>query len=121
MSKTCRSSARQGWALAAIKCRPYLSRTSGADPTQPDPQQPVVYFGSFQDLLGRDAAGNIKARNRWLHAVNWDLVRVFNTEQMNQAVFAFRRYEDASLRYTGLDSHPGLTQIGLYDTVVAVD
>jgi hypothetical protein len=34
----------------------------------------VVYFGSFQDLLGRDAAGNIKPRNEWLHAVNWDLV-----------------------------------------------
>ena len=46
-------------------------------------------------------------------------LRVFNTEQMNQAVFAFRRYEDASLRYTGLDSHPGLTAYGLYDTVVA--
>jgi hypothetical protein len=46
-------------------------------------------------------------------------LRVFNTEQMNQAVFAFRRYEDASLRYTGLDSHPGLTHYGLYDTVVA--
>ena len=46
-------------------------------------------------------------------------LRVFNTEQMNQAVFAFRRYEDASLRYTGLDSHPGLTVYGLYDTVVA--
>jgi len=28
-------------------------------------------------------------------------LRVFNTEQMNQAVFAFRRYEDASLSYTG--------------------
>lgn len=52
----------------------YLSRTSGSDPTQTDPAQPVVYFGSFQDLLGRDAAGNIKARNEWLHAVNWDLV-----------------------------------------------
>ena len=25
-------------------------------------------------------------------------LKVFNTEQMNQAVFAFRRYEDASLR-----------------------
>ncbi len=48
-------------------------------------------------------------------------LRVFNTEQMNQAVFAFRRYEDASLSYTGIDSHPGLTHIGLYDTVVAVD
>lgn len=46
-------------------------------------------------------------------------LRVFNTEQMNQAVFAFRRYEDASLRYTGIESHEGLSHIGLYDTVVS--
>ena len=46
-------------------------------------------------------------------------LKVFNTEQMNQAVFAFRRYEDASLRYAGIESHPGLTHYGLYDTVVA--
>lgn len=52
----------------------YLSRSSGSDPTQIDRAKPVVYFGSFQDLLGRDAAGNIKPRNEWLHAVNWDLV-----------------------------------------------
>jgi len=45
-------------------------------------------------------------------------LKVFNTEQMNQAVFAFRRYEDASLRYTGINSHEGLTHYGLYDTVV---
>ena len=45
-------------------------------------------------------------------------LRVFNTEQMNAAVFAFRRYEDASLRYTGIESHEGLTHYGLYDTVV---
>ena len=44
---------------------------------------------------------------------------VFNSAQMNQAVFAFRRYEDASLSYTGIDSHPGLRRVGLYDTVVA--
>lgn len=48
-------------------------------------------------------------------------LRVFNTEQMNQAVFAFRRYEDASLCYTGIESHVGLTHYGLYDTVVARD
>jgi hypothetical protein len=48
-------------------------------------------------------------------------LKVFNTEQMNQAVFAFRRYEDASLRYTGINSHEGLTSYGLYDTVVAVE
>ena len=52
----------------------YLSRSSGSDPTQIDRDRPVVYFGSFQDLLGRDAAGNIKPRNEWLHTVNWDLV-----------------------------------------------
>jgi hypothetical protein len=46
-------------------------------------------------------------------------LKVFNTEHMNQAVFAFRRYEDASLRYTGIDSHEGLAHYGLYDTVVA--
>lgn len=46
-------------------------------------------------------------------------LKVFNTERMNQAVFAFRRYEDASLRYTGIESHNGLTHYGLYDTVVA--
>lgn len=46
---------------------------------------------------------------------------VFNATYMNQAIFAFRRYEDASLSYTGIDSHPGLRHYGLYDTVVAVD
>ena len=52
----------------------YLSRGSGRDPSQIDAEKPVVYFGSFQDLLGRDKAGNIKARNEWLHTINWDLV-----------------------------------------------
>jgi hypothetical protein len=52
----------------------YLSRNSNSDPTKIDDDKPVVYFGSFQDLLGRDATGNIKPSNEWLHAVNWDLV-----------------------------------------------
>jgi hypothetical protein len=52
----------------------YLSRNSGTDPTSVSPKKPMVYFGSFQNLLGRDDAGNIKAKNAWLHTVNWDLV-----------------------------------------------
>ena len=52
----------------------YLSKSSGGDPTQIDRSTPAVFFGSFQDLLGRDAAGNIKAKNEWLHTSNWDLV-----------------------------------------------
>jgi hypothetical protein len=46
-------------------------------------------------------------------------IGVFNATHMNQAVFAFRRYEDSSLSYTGIDSHPKLRHYGLYDTVVA--
>jgi hypothetical protein len=52
----------------------YMSRSSGSDPTQASKKMPLVYFGSFQDLLGRDEAGNIKAKNEWLHILNWDLV-----------------------------------------------
>jgi len=52
----------------------YLSRNSDTDPTKIDRKKPVVYFGSFQDLLGRDDAGNIKPKNEWLHKVRWDLV-----------------------------------------------
>ena len=46
-------------------------------------------------------------------------LNVFNSAHMNQAVFAFRRYEDSSLSYTGIESHEGLRHFGLYDTVVA--
>ncbi len=52
-----------------------ISRAAPATiPRKIDANKPVVYFGSFQDLLGRDAAGNIKPKNEWLHKVNWDLV-----------------------------------------------
>ncbi len=52
----------------------YLSRNSNSDPTEIHDDKPVVYFGSFQDVLGRDKAGNIKSKNEWLHTLNWDLV-----------------------------------------------
>jgi hypothetical protein len=52
----------------------YLSRLSDRDPRAIDRHTPLVYFGSFQDLLGRDSAGNIKPKNEWLHEINWDLV-----------------------------------------------
>ena len=45
--------------LALIRQRPDARSTA---------RSRVVYFGSFQDLLGRDSAGNIKPKNEWLHA-----------------------------------------------------
>ena len=46
---------------------------------------------------------------------------VCNSAHMNQAVFAFRRREDAWLSYTGIDSHEGLRRYGPYDTVAAIE
>ena len=46
---------------------------------------------------------------------------VFNSVHMNQVVFAFRRYEDASLAYTGIRSQPEQQRrMGLYDTVITL-
>jgi hypothetical protein len=39
-----------------------------------DKSKPLVCFGSFQDLLGKNSLGGIKAKNEWIHATNWDCV-----------------------------------------------
>ena len=39
-----------------------------------DKSSPVVVFGSFQDLLGTNNNGGIKAKNEFIHTDNWDLV-----------------------------------------------
>ena len=43
---------------------------------------------------------------------------VFNSALMNDAVYKFKRYEDASLSYTGINKHEG-EEVGLYDTVLS--
>jgi hypothetical protein len=42
---------------------------------------------------------------------------VFNSALMNDAVYKFKRYEDPSLGYMGINKHEG-EDIGLYDTVL---
>ena len=42
---------------------------------------------------------------------------VFNSTLMNDAVCKFKRYEDASLEYIGINKHTG-EKVGLYDTVL---
>lgn len=45
-------------------------------------------------------------------------LNVFNEALMNDAVYKFKRYEDASLIYTGIDKHTG-EDVGLFSTVVS--
>ena len=45
---------------------------------------------------------------------------IFNSGLMNDAVYKFKRYEDSSLSYVGINKHDG-EDIGLYDTIVKKD
>lgn len=52
----------------------FISRTSSLTYETADKSKPIVCFGSFQDYLGTEAGGVIKAKNEWVHTTNWDLV-----------------------------------------------
>lgn len=51
----------------------FVSR-GGLSEADVDMTRPIVCFGSFQDFLGKNSAGGIKAKNEWVHATNWDCV-----------------------------------------------
>ena len=97
------------------------------NPGAPDPGDAVDSAGSKSAASAKYAHTEDLVRSKqrvadhgevftpaWMVEAMLDLVK-------SESVFAFRRYEDASLRYTGIDSHPGLAHYGLYDTVVARD
>ena len=51
----------------------FISR-NGLEFENADKTKPLVCFGSFQDYLGKNSAGGIKAKNEWVHLTNWDCV-----------------------------------------------
>ena len=44
-------------------------------------------------------------------------IGLFDSEKMNQGIFGFRKYENSSLSYTGIDKHEG-EAVGGWDTVL---
>ena len=44
---------------------------------------------------------------------------LFNESLMNEAVYKFKRYEDASLEYAGVKKRPENEDIGLFSTVIS--
>ena len=47
-------------------------------------------------------------------------IGLFNSTLMNSAVFSFKRYEDASLSYSGITKHEP-SEVGLFDTVISTE
>lgn len=45
-------------------------------------------------------------------------LNLFNEGLMNDAVYKFKRYEDASLGYAGIESKHAHENVGLFDTVL---
>lgn len=52
----------------------FISRSSELTYEKADKNRPIVWFGSFQDFLGKNKSGGIKLKNEWAHLVNWDVV-----------------------------------------------
>ena len=77
---------------------------------------------SLKDVITRLEPGLFK-KVTGLDVSDFELlvsIGVFNSGLMNDAVYKFKRYEDASLEYIGINKHEG-EEVGLYDTVLSVD
>lgn len=92
---------------------------------QADKKKPIVCFGSFQDYLGKNAVGGIKAKNEWVHTTNWDCVifdeyhygawretakELFDAEDKKEVAFA----EGAGMDYFDEANMPITTHAYLY-------
>jgi hypothetical protein len=102
----------------------FISR-NGLSYDQRDGKKPFVCFGSFQDYLGKNSLGGIKAKNEWVHATNWDCVildeyhygawrenakELFESEDSGEKKFA----EGEGIEYFDEDQMPITTNAYLY-------
>ena len=62
------------WQFVSDKDSKSNKRQFDEDFARCDKSKPIVVFGSFQNLLGTNENGGIKAKNEFIHATNWDLV-----------------------------------------------
>ena len=64
----------EGWQFVSNKEARFDAQQLDEQYAACDPTRPIVVFGSFQDMLGTNAAGGIKAKNEFIHGTNWDIV-----------------------------------------------
>lgn len=44
------------------------------NPCDPDTSQPLIWFASFQDILGTGSEGGVKSHNENIHLIDWDCI-----------------------------------------------
>lgn len=87
-----------------------------------------MYLSEYRERCLKDVITLLEPRlfklTTGLDVKDFDLLcslGVFNAETMNQAIWQFKRYEDASLVYTGVDRHAAEQEVGGWDTVIRRD
>lgn len=63
-----------GWQFVSNKEAKFDAKKLDEQYAAFDKNKPIVVFGSFQDLLGTNDAGGIKAKNEFIHTTNWDII-----------------------------------------------
>lgn len=83
-----------------------------------------MYLTDFREVALKDVITRLEPdlfkKVTGLSMTDFELLcdlRVFNAELMNDAIFKFKRYEDASLFYTGIDKHKD-QDVGGWDVVL---
>lgn len=64
----------EGWQFVSDKDAKNDNSRLDYDYDNCNKDNPIVVFGSFQNLLGTNESGGIKAKNEFIHTENWDLV-----------------------------------------------
>lgn len=64
----------EGWQYISNKDASNNNLNIDQEFARADKSRPIVVFGSFQDILGTNDSGGIKAKNEFIHITNWDLV-----------------------------------------------
>lgn len=84
-----------------------------------------MYLTDFREYALRDVITQLEPglfkKVTGLDVTDFELLvslGVFNDSLMNDAVYKFKRYEDASLEYTGINRHAG-EKVGGWDTVIS--
>lgn len=85
-----------------------------------------MYLSEYRECCLKDVVQKLEpslfARVTGLSVDDFNLLcelNVFNAPLMNDAIYKFKRYEDSSLVYTGLESRHEGQGVGLYDTVLS--
>jgi len=85
-----------------------------------------MYLTDYREHTLRDVITKLEPslfkRVTGLNVKDFELLvslNVFNSALMNDAVYKFKRYEDSSLVYTGVNKHEEEESVGLYDTALS--